>query len=79
MAPAPPPNLREGDLLIEPLGKREREILSLIAEGLSNPQIAGRLLITVATVKTHINNLYGKLGVRSRIDAVMRARRLGIA
>jgi LuxR family maltose regulon positive regulatory protein len=79
VAPAPPPNLREGDLLIEPLGKREREILSLIAEGLSNPQIAGRLLITVATVKTHINNLYGKLGVRSRIDAVMRARRLGIA
>ena len=76
MAPAPPPGSCRGDLLIEPLGKREREILSLIADGLSNPEIAERLLVTLATVKTHINNLYGKLGARSRTDAVARARRL---
>ncbi len=76
VTPAPPPGSCRGDLLIEPLGKREREIMSLIADGLSNPEIAERLLVTLATVKTHINNLYGKLGARSRTDAVARARRL---
>jgi LuxR family maltose regulon positive regulatory protein len=78
VATALPAQGRPGELLVEPLGKREREILSLITDGLSNPEIAQRLLVTVATVKTHINNLYGKLGARSRIDAVARARRLGM-
>ncbi len=77
--PAPPPGARRGEAVIEPLSDREREILSLIADGLSNAELAQRLLVKVATVKTHINNLFGKLGASSRTDAVARARRLGLA
>jgi LuxR family maltose regulon positive regulatory protein len=73
-----PAEVARGELVIEPLGKREREVLALIADGLSNPEIAARLLVSIATVKTHINNLYGKLGARSRTDAVARARRMGM-
>ena len=66
------------EVLVTPLGKREQEILSLITGGLSNPEIATRLVISLATVKTHINNLYGKLGAHSRTDAIFRARRQGL-
>jgi LuxR family maltose regulon positive regulatory protein len=78
VTPARPAHVARGELVIEPLGKREREILALIADGLSNPEIAERLLVGVATVKTHINNLYSKLGARSRTDAIARARRMGM-
>ncbi len=64
--------------LIEPLSERERELLRLIAEGLSNQEIAQRLYISLPTVKWHTTNIYGKLGVRSRTQAVARARALGI-
>jgi DNA-binding NarL/FixJ family response regulator len=53
-----------------PLTAREREILALIGEGLRNPEIAAELVISEATVKTHINNLFAKAGFRSRADAV---------
>jgi DNA-binding NarL/FixJ family response regulator len=49
---------------------REREILQLIGEGLRNPEIAARLVISEATVKTHVNNLFAKGGFHSRADAV---------
>ncbi|QWF78809.1 response regulator [Amycolatopsis sp. CA-230715] len=49
---------------------REREILGLIGEGLRNPEIAARLVISEATVKTHINNLFAKADFHSRADAV---------
>ena len=49
---------------------RETEILDLIGEGLRNPEIAARLVISEATVKTHINNLFAKAGFHSRADAV---------
>jgi LuxR family maltose regulon positive regulatory protein len=62
--------------LIDPLSDRELEVLSLIAEGLSNREIAQRLVITVGTTKTHINNIYRKLEVRSRTQAVARANEL---
>ncbi len=62
--------------LVEPLSERELEILSLIAAGMSNQQIADELIISVGTVKWHLNNIYGKLGVRRRTQAVAHARAL---
>jgi LuxR family maltose regulon positive regulatory protein len=62
--------------LIEPLSERELEVLRLIAAGLSNAEIAQELIITVGTVKRHINHIYGKLDVRSRTQAIAKAREL---
>jgi LuxR family maltose regulon positive regulatory protein len=60
------------------LSEREKEILSLIAEGLSNQEIAARLVISITTVKTHIGNIFNKLGVTSRTQALARAEGLGL-
>jgi len=62
--------------LIEPLTEREFEILRLIAAGRSNPEIAEQLYLSLNTVKWHAKNLYGKLNVSSRIEAVARAQQL---
>jgi NarL family two-component system response regulator LiaR len=64
--------------MAEPLSPRELEVLELIAEGLTNREIAGRLFITVGTVKRHTNNIYGKLQVHHRAKAIARARELGL-
>ena len=64
--------------IIEPLSEREQEVLQLIAEGLTNPEIAARLFLALNTVKAHARNIYGKLGVHSRTQAVARARALGV-
>jgi LuxR family maltose regulon positive regulatory protein len=64
--------------LIEPLSERELEVLGLIAAGLQNKEIASELTITLGTVKRHINNIYGKLGVHHRIKAIAKARELGL-
>ena len=64
--------------LAEPLSERELEVLDLIAQGLTNREIADRLYITVGTVKRHINNIYGKLQVHHRTEAVARARELNL-
>jgi len=64
--------------LIEPLSDRELEILRLIETGITNREIAAKLYIAISTVKTHINNLYGKLGVSNRVQAIARARELGL-
>jgi LuxR family maltose regulon positive regulatory protein len=64
--------------LIEPLSDREIEVLQLIAKGLSNQVIATRLVLSVHTIKTHTRNIYSKLGVNNRTQAVDRARTLGI-
>ena len=53
-------------------------MLRLIAAGLSNREIAGQLVIAPGTVKRHINNIYGKLGVQSRTQAVARSTQLGL-
>jgi LuxR family maltose regulon positive regulatory protein len=62
----------------EPLSEREREVLRLIAEGLSNQELAARLYLSPHTIKVHTRNIYGKLGVTSRTQALARARALGI-
>jgi len=64
--------------LIEPLSGRELQVLQLIAEGLTNPGIASRLFLALNTVKTHCSNIYGKLNVHSRTQAVARAQALGL-
>jgi LuxR family maltose regulon positive regulatory protein len=64
--------------LVEPLSDRELEVLDLLADGLTNPEIARRLYISLPTVKSHTRNIYGKLDVHTRTDAVARARKLGI-
>jgi LuxR family maltose regulon positive regulatory protein len=66
----------QSSVLVEPLSERELEVLRLIADGLSNQAIADRLVVAVSTVKRHINNIYGKLGVQSRTQALVRAREL---
>ncbi|GHC53163.1 response regulator [Streptomyces cinnamoneus] len=61
------------------LTAREAEVLALVAEGMTNAEIARRLHVSTATVKTHINNLFAKTGVRDRAQAVRYAFRYGIA
>jgi LuxR family maltose regulon positive regulatory protein len=64
--------------LIEPLTARELQVLSLVSAGLRNREIADQLVISPATVKRHLSNVYGKLGVSHRTEAVARARELGL-
>jgi LuxR family maltose regulon positive regulatory protein len=64
--------------LVEPLTDREVEVLQLLAKGLSNREISQRLFISLPTVKSHTGNIYGKLGVHSRKEAVARATALGM-
>jgi len=63
---------------IEPLSERETEVLELIAEGLTNQEISGRLYVSLNTVKAHTRNIYSKMGVNNRTHAVAKARTLGI-
>ena len=72
---------REGpfiwDVTGEPLTDRELEVLRLVAIGQSNEAIAEALVISIETVKKHLKNIYGKLDVHSRLEAVHRAREAG--
>jgi LuxR family transcriptional regulator, maltose regulon positive regulatory protein len=60
---------------IEPLSGRELEILELLAQGFTNQEIAEHLYISLATVKTHNSNIFGKLGVKNRMQAVALTRK----
>jgi len=62
--------------LIDPLSEREMEVLQLLAEGLSNQEIAEKLIISLGTVKAHSSNIYRKLDVRNRAQAVIAAREM---
>jgi LuxR family maltose regulon positive regulatory protein len=70
-----PPHIQP---LVEPLSERELEVLRLLASGLSNPEIAGELVVAVSTVRSHCKSIYGKLEVHKRWDAVKRGRELGL-
>jgi LuxR family maltose regulon positive regulatory protein len=64
--------------MIEPLSERELEVLGLLTAGMSNREIAAKLIISTGTAKSHIHHLCGKLGVRNRTEAAMRAKELGL-
>ena len=64
--------------LVEPLSERELEILGLIATGQSNREIANQLFLAEGTVKNHVTNILGKLGVRDRTQAALKARELNL-
>jgi LuxR family maltose regulon positive regulatory protein len=76
--PAAPPSPGTATGLVEPLTPREMEVLQLIAAGDSNQTIAEKLVITVRTVKKHTGNIYGKLNVSSRTQAIAQARERGL-
>ncbi|MCB9078607.1 MAG: hypothetical protein H6631_13490 [Anaerolineaceae bacterium] len=75
---SPLPPRSPTSLLIEPLSERELELLRLVADGLSNQEIAQELFLAVGTVKKHLNNIFGKLSVSSRTQAVAYARELDL-
>ena len=64
--------------LVEPLSRRELEVLQLIEAGCTNLEIAEKLVISIATVKRHISNIYIKLGAQSRTQAVSLGKELGL-
>ena len=64
--------------LLDPLTPRELEVLQLIADGYTNPEIANELIVSVGTIKTYTNRIFSKLGVRNRVEAATRARKLNL-
>ena len=72
----PPQSMRE---TISPLNNREQQILQLVAQGLRNRAVASRLALSDETVKWHLRNVYRKLNVKNRTQAVARIRDLGVA
>jgi LuxR family maltose regulon positive regulatory protein len=77
-SPAGDPSTSSGQALVEPLSERELEVLRLVADGLTNREIADVLILALGTVKAHVHNIYGKLGVQSRTQAIARARGLSL-
>jgi len=78
LADAPLLRERANHTLVEPLSNREFEILHLVATGASNKEIAATLVIAEGTVKNHVTNILGKLGVRDRAQAALKGKELGL-
>ena len=64
--------------LLEPLSERELQVLRLLDSAMTSEEIAGELFVSVHTIRTHIRNIYGKLDVHRRIEAIQKARNLGL-
>ena len=75
---SPIPKRRPANGNPEPLSAREIELLSLIAEGLTNQEIASRLYLSLNTVKVHTRHIFQKLGVSNKLQAVTKAQLLGL-
>ncbi len=75
---SPPPRAAGAGGLPEPLSAREHEILTLVAEGLTNREIAGRLFLADGTVRNYVTAILDKIGARDRTQAALRARELGV-
>lgn len=73
----PAESLPPARAVVATLTRREREVVELIARGIDNPTIAKRLFLSPSTVRNHITRIFGKLGVRNRAEAIVRARRSG--
>ncbi|WP_395701165.1 response regulator [Aquabacterium sp.] len=67
-----------GDARPEALSRRESQVLDLVARGFTYPEIAAQMSVSVTTVQTHVRNIYGKLGVHSKTEAVYEARQYGL-
>jgi len=74
----PPPHGPSPESLSEPLTARETEVLRLLAQGQTNPQIARELVVSPGTVKNHVRHIIAKLGVSDRTQAAVRAMELGL-
>jgi DNA-binding CsgD family transcriptional regulator len=77
-APSAPADAEPGAIAAEPLSRRELDVLRLMANGQSNQEIAQTLILAISTIKMHIKHIYGKLGVRNRVQALAQARSRGI-
>jgi DNA-binding NarL/FixJ family response regulator len=75
---ATPSPTESAQALVEPLTPRELDVLELLCEGLTNREIADELILAIGTVKFYTGQIYGKLGVRNRVTAVVRARELDL-
>jgi len=71
------PRAEQGTRSVLALSRREKEVLSLLSQGMSNSEIGAKLFISPFTVKVHVRHIFEKLGVRSRAEAALRAGQLG--